>query len=84
MIIPALRADYQAVGGYRYTRRPPLSTPVVVFAGDRDPRTVPAETAGWADLTTGEFTVRTFPGGHFYLSERPEPVIDALRTHLRG
>lgn len=84
MILPALRADFRAVSSYRYTERPPLTTPIAVFAGESDPRTSAAEIAGWADMTTGDFTVRMFPGGHFYLSDHPGLVTEALRSHLKG
>jgi surfactin synthase thioesterase subunit len=36
-----------------------------------------AEARAWADHTTGEFSLRTYPGGHFYL-------IDHAATVTRG
>jgi surfactin synthase thioesterase subunit len=82
MILPSLRSDYKAVETYRYRPGPPLDCPVTVFTGDSDPRVSIAEARAWQNHTTGPFRLLTFAGGHFYLAERPAPVIAALADQV--
>jgi surfactin synthase thioesterase subunit len=82
MILPAIRSDYTAVETYRWQPGPPLDCPVVVLTGDRDPRVSPEEAQAWSEHTTGACTLRTFSGGHFYLTEHQDAVINLLSDHL--
>jgi surfactin synthase thioesterase subunit len=50
-----------------------LGCPIHAFVGEDDPLVTETDMWGWNSRTTGTFTVRAFPGGHFYLTE-PEPV----------
>lgn len=84
MILPALRADYTAVERYVYRPGPPLRCPLYVYTGDADPHVSEEEAAGWAGHTRADFRIRTFNGGHFYLAERSEQVIAALREDVTG
>ncbi|MFB7343556.1 thioesterase II family protein [Streptomyces hydrogenans] len=70
LVLPVLRADHAALAAYRPTAAPPLDCPVVGLTGDRDSEATPDEVAAWGAHTTGPFTLRTFPGGHFFLSDR--------------
>jgi pyochelin biosynthesis protein PchC len=82
LVLPALRADYTAVETYRWAPGDRLTCPVTALTGDRDPRVTPAEAQRWADVTTGPFTLRVFPGDHFYLSAQLPAVLDVLRPTL--
>ncbi|KUN75151.1 thioesterase II family protein [Streptomyces griseoruber] len=82
MIMPAIRGDYEAVESYRYEPGPRLRCPVSVLVGDDDPQVTPAEAQGWRDHTEGGFTLRRFPGGHFYLAEQNTQVARALTEDL--
>ena len=83
MVLPALRADYTAVETYRCPPDRLLRAPVVALVGDADPKTTVDEAGAWADHTTGGCALRTFPGGHFYLSDHPTAVLDEIRTAIR-
>ncbi|MER8187735.1 alpha/beta fold hydrolase [Kitasatospora sp. NPDC094015] len=82
MILPAVRADYRAVGTYRSRPGSVLSCPVTALVGEHDPRAKVAETHGWQEHTTGGFDLHTFPGGHFYLVERAAEVLGLLDERL--
>lgn len=84
MILPAVRSDYEAIETYRHPPRAPLRTPLAVLTGDSDPQVTTEEAAAWAAHTTGDFTLRTFPGGHFYLNEHTPQVLSLLRATLTG
>lgn len=82
LLLPTLRADYQAVETYRHTEGPRLSCPVLALAGEADPVASPAEMRHWAARTSAQFDVRGFPGGHFYLADHSEAVTSAVRDHV--
>jgi surfactin synthase thioesterase subunit len=87
MIVPAIRADYEAVESYRYEPDgpgPALGCPLSVFTGDADPRVSVAQAMAWADFSSGPFNFRTFPGGHFYLTPRRDAVTRAIAEDLAG
>ncbi|WP_128979229.1 thioesterase II family protein [Streptomyces roseicoloratus] len=77
----ALRADYQVLETYAHRPEPPLSVPVTVLGGTED-RVTAEQLEAWRELTDAEVTVRRFPGGHFYLRDRPAPVLRALSGAL--
>ncbi|MFF8562408.1 thioesterase II family protein [Streptomyces albidoflavus] len=79
LILPAVRADYKAVESYRYAPGPPLSSPLHALIGDTDPRVTPDEARAWRPHTTGDFALRVFSGGHFYLTDH-QPAILRLIT----
>ncbi|MFF2083179.1 thioesterase II family protein [Nocardia sp. NPDC058176] len=83
LILPAVRGDYQAVETYRHRPGPRLSCPVVALISTEDPTATPAQAEEWETMTDGPFTLTTFPGGHFYLDERPVPVAEEITRHLR-
>jgi surfactin synthase thioesterase subunit len=82
MILPALRADYQAVETYRYQAGPKLSCPISAFVGDRDPRVTLDEAAAWSEHTTGGFDSQIFDGGHFYLIKHQADVVEAVASRV--
>ncbi|MFG2129539.1 thioesterase II family protein [Streptomyces sp. NPDC048751] len=82
MIMPAIRSDYTAVETYRYLPGPPLRCPISVLVGRDDPQVTLAEAEEWRDHTEGGFTLRGFPGGHFYLAEQKSQVARALIEDL--
>jgi pyochelin biosynthetic protein PchC len=70
ILLPALRADISA--HERYRPRPgivPLACPVRCYYGACDPLVDRDLLAGWADVSTGAFTLEARPGAHFYLFE---------------
>lgn len=82
MVMPALRADYRALGAYRWSAAEPLSVPVTALIGDSDPVVTVDEAAAWHDRTTGDFGLRVFTGGHFYLDAHLRDVADLVATGL--
>ncbi|MEU6994879.1 alpha/beta fold hydrolase [Streptomyces sp. NPDC046465] len=84
MVLPAVRADYRAIETYRFERGPaPLTVPVCVLIGDRDPRVGVEEAEAWAAHTEAATDVRVFAdGGHFYLNDFPEAVAEHIRHRL--
>jgi pyochelin biosynthesis protein PchC len=84
MILPAMRSDYTAIETYRYEPGPPLSCPILALTGGEDPKATVAEVREWAGHTGRDFQLRVFPGGHFYLNDRPAEVITAISGYLES
>ncbi|MCX5381135.1 alpha/beta fold hydrolase [Streptomyces sp. NBC_00091] len=82
MVMPALRGDYTAVETYVPLEGTRLRCPVSVLTGDADPQVTAEEAGAWAEATDGDFRVRTFPGGHFYLNAQRDAVNAALAEDL--
>ncbi|MBL1095306.1 thioesterase II family protein [Streptomyces coffeae] len=82
LVLPALRADFTAVGTYGPRTPIPVSCPVVGLVGDRDPHVTAADLRAWAAVAPAGFDLTVLPGDHFYLAEQREAVFRALAAHL--
>lgn len=67
LMLPMLRADLALCETYEYRAQAPLACSLTAFGGNEDPHVRPDELYPWGEQTRSAFTVRTFPGGHFYL-----------------
>lgn len=83
MILPVVRADFQVVETYRPGPSGPLSCPVTVLVGDRDPVVTVDDARVWARHTTAETDLHVLRGGHFAIVDRMSEVVDLVRGHLR-
>lgn len=79
--LPAIRADARLYRRYRYKTGAALTVPVVVYRGADDPNIVREHADRWAEVTTGGFAVREFPGGHFFFQDSPG-FLQALRADV--
>jgi surfactin synthase thioesterase subunit len=82
MILPATRSDYKAIETYRYQPGAKLSCPILALAGEDDPLTTKDEVEDWAQHTTSKFSFAVYPGGHFYLNDRPAEIIKKISDYL--
>lgn len=82
MALPALRADYRAIGAYAWQPGPPLDCPITVLVGDTDPVAPVERAAAWSGFTAADTDLRVFPGGHFYLDGHTEEIGDVITAAL--
>ena len=82
MVLPAIRGDYRAAETYRFVGGDPLHTPIHAHTGESDPKAELDDVRAWSTHTTGRFTMTTYPGGHFYLSEQTGKLTDAIAHEL--
>ncbi|MEU9443476.1 alpha/beta fold hydrolase [Streptomyces sp. NPDC048304] len=82
MALPALRADYRALGTHSWHGGEPLAASMTALVGDRDPMVTVQEARTWREHTSGDFVLKVFPGGHFYLVDRVGQVAAAITEGL--
>lgn len=82
IITPVLRADFSVCQTYVYTPEPPLDCPITAFGGVSDPETSDGRLLAWQVQTTSSFTMRMFPGDHFFVNTEQTQVLWALSHEL--
>ncbi|MFF7230854.1 alpha/beta fold hydrolase [Streptomyces sioyaensis] len=82
LVLPVVRGDYRLIETYQASPSGPVPCPLTALMGAQDDEVTAEEAAGWKRWTTGPFQLLTFPGGHFYLSDRPDRVVDVVRRRL--
>jgi medium-chain acyl-[acyl-carrier-protein] hydrolase len=82
MFLPIIRSDLEAIETYAYRQEAALDIPFFVYGGRDDEQLLPGNIAGWKALTTAGFEPRLFAGGHFYLQDERDALIQALIEDL--
>ncbi|MEV4467713.1 alpha/beta fold hydrolase [Micromonospora echinofusca] len=67
LVVPALRADLRLIHDHLPREPRTVSAPITAYLGTGDPACDRESVSAWAELTTGGFRLRAFPGDHFYL-----------------
>ena len=84
ILLPVLRADLAVYETYVYSIEPPLTCPISTFGGLQDHRVSRGDLEAWRDQTSGSFSLRMFPGDHFFLNTAQPLLLQVLSHELRG
>jgi medium-chain acyl-[acyl-carrier-protein] hydrolase len=84
IMLPILRADFAVYETYVYTTEPPLDCPISAFGGLQDHRVSRGDLEAWRGQTSASFSVRMFPGDHFFLNTTEPLLLQMLFQELRG
>lgn len=79
MMLPLIRADFQVSDTHVFEDGEPLACPISGFGGLGDEEIPREDMERWGELTRGGFTLRMFPGDHFFLNHEPDRS-DMLRA----
>jgi medium-chain acyl-[acyl-carrier-protein] hydrolase len=83
ILVPLLRADFALSHVYAYTPEAPFECPISVFGGLQD-TDVPRESLeAWREQTAAAFSLRMFPGDHFFLRKSQPLLLSVLAQQLR-
>lgn len=82
LMLPALRADFALVE--HKMPDDPVRCPIVACGGTADPVASPRALFGWSRFTRGRFTLRVFPGGHFFLREHMQGLMASVIGDLEA
>jgi len=79
---PILKADVTVLETHSYAEEAPLGCPITVMGGEDDPRITADMLSAWEIHTDGSFAERMYPGGHFYLFDQVEAVVEAIVNQM--
>lgn len=83
LTLPVLRADFRMLGRYKYRRGPQLDCPIHALGGRDDTATLD-QLLAWRDESAPGFSLSLFDGGHFFINEHQDAVLDLLRNRLQA
>jgi medium-chain acyl-[acyl-carrier-protein] hydrolase len=83
LLVPVLRADFAICESYVYVAEEPLDCSITAFGGNGDSRVSRAELSAWQTQTCKSFSVRMFPGGHFFVKTAQMLVLRILAEDLK-
>jgi medium-chain acyl-[acyl-carrier-protein] hydrolase len=82
LMLPVLRADFSICDTYEYTEEPPLACPITAFGGLQDFDVTRRRVEAWREQTSATFTLRMFPGNHFFIHTNETLLLNLLATQL--
>jgi medium-chain acyl-[acyl-carrier-protein] hydrolase len=83
MIAPMLRADFAVHEEYNYRTDTRLQCDVLALGGLRDPEAGRTAIGDWRQMTEGAFSLRMFPGDHFFIQSAQTLLLRTLSLELR-
>jgi pyochelin biosynthetic protein PchC len=83
LMLPTVRSDFRLIESYEPCGAV-LACPITAMLGDRDTEVAVSEAQGWRAFTRGGFTMKVFPGDHFYLISLRAQLIDWVLRSLDG
>lgn len=84
LLLPGLRADFAVCETYEYRPDRPLACPIVAFGGERDTEVTLANLDAWRAESLNRFTLRMFPGDHFFVLQHWHEVLAFVARCLAG
>jgi surfactin synthase thioesterase subunit len=84
LILPMARADKELFEDYAARSHAPIASDILAVGG-ADDRAAPLDAvAAWREFSTGAVRIASVPGGHFFAEERPEAMMEMVRTLLQA
>jgi surfactin synthase thioesterase subunit len=59
-----------------------LSCPISAFLGDDDEVATYEKVLPWSERTTAEFSLKVFPGHHFYLTDHIDELVGEIEPKI--
>lgn len=82
--MPILQADYHLIRNYRYSLgRKPLKTNISILYGEDDNKTPFDKIIRWRELTSGNFKYYSFKGGHFFINQYTNDLVDCIKNIIK-
>lgn len=82
LLLPMLRADFQACETYTYQSGKMLDVDMTVLGGEYDSDISMSQLNAWRELTNGRIRLDTFGGDHFFLREFERDVLSIITAQL--
>jgi surfactin synthase thioesterase subunit len=81
LCLPLLRADFKIAELYE-AKKAKFCCPVTVLGGEDDSDVTSADLLAWGDLFTSKPEINMLPGGHFFIENNKEMVINKVVSIL--
>lgn len=78
LLLPSLRADVAMHENYKPSSNVPVAVPVTSLRGADDALVTGEQARQWREVTSAEFTYLELPGGHMYLADAPDTLLQTL------
>lgn len=78
MILPPLRADFQALETYKFTDKTKITSSITAFGGKDDKQVPENQLKTWEQYTSHSFSLKMFDGGHFYTESHQKDVLENI------
>ncbi len=79
LFLPIIRSDFSINENYKYVTSSPFPFDISALSGSSDPTITDKELLGWATYTTGKFEPIFFSGGHFFIKDHQEKVLELIK-----
>jgi surfactin synthase thioesterase subunit len=83
MVEPTLRADLKLIERWHHHEIEPLTCPLSVLGGVHDPLISPDKLTTWEEYTKGDFELKLFKGGHFFLNDESNNIASVIGNTLQ-
>lgn len=83
LLLPILRADFEALETYTYIDESPLDCQITAFGGLQDVNTCIDGLEAWANQTSSFFCLQMLPGDHFFINSAQPQLLAILHKYLR-
>jgi medium-chain acyl-[acyl-carrier-protein] hydrolase len=78
LLLPSIRSDFELIQTYRYRPKGPLSCGITAMVGTDDDDVPCEDIQAWQEQARGAFSLRLFPGDHFYLHSMEKTLLEAV------
>lgn len=82
IMLPLLRADFEANETYTYVQGQPLDCPITAFGGLQDSEVSREALEGWREQTSSHFILSMLPGDHFFIHSAQPLLLQMLSREL--
>lgn len=82
-MLPIIRADCRICDLYEFRNDEPLPCSITAYGGTEDADAGEAMLLPWRDLTRSTFSLKMFPGGHFFVQNSRREFLTAVAAELR-
>lgn len=82
LFLPVIRSDVTILDTYHYTDEALLECPISAYGGENDPWVSYDQLDAWRDQTQSTFSLRMYPGDHFYLQSAQASLLQVLTNDL--
>ena len=82
ILISNLKADFEILQTYFYTKEEPLESHIYAFGGLADPKVSRQQLAAWEQQTKIDFQLKMFNGNHFFWREAEDEVISTIKEAI--